>query len=148
MKNGIKSRDDIMDGPDAEDNEIMDSLKQAENELGVRMVTPKRVAQEGWKPVKYDVEELQIGSRMRTGSRMRNRDDIMDGPDAEDNEIMDSLKQAENELGVRMVTPKRVAQEGWAPVKYDVEELQLNSRMMEAPVADPANVYATMNHWN
>ena len=137
-----------MDGPDAEDNEIMDSLKQAENELGVRMVTPKRVAQEGWKPVKYDVEELQIGSRMRTGSRMRNRDDIMDGPDAEDNEIMDSLKQAENELGVRMVTPKRVAQEGWAPVKYDVEELQLNSRMMEAPVADPANVYATMNHWN
>jgi len=37
-----------MDGPDAEDAEIMDSLKSAENELGVRMVTPKRVAQEGW----------------------------------------------------------------------------------------------------
>ena len=47
-----------------------------------------------------------------------------------------------------MVTPKRVAQEGWKPVKYDVEELQLNSKMMEAPVADPSNVYATMNHWN
>ena len=49
-----------MDGPDAEDAEIMKSIQYAENALGQKMSTPQRVAQEGWKPVKYDVEEVQL----------------------------------------------------------------------------------------
>ena len=38
----------------------MKSIQYAENALGQKMSTPKRVAQEGWKPVKYDVEEVQL----------------------------------------------------------------------------------------
>ena len=57
----IALRDDIMDGPDAEDNEIMESLASAEKSLGVKMKTPNKIPQEGWHPAKYDVEEVQIG---------------------------------------------------------------------------------------
>jgi hypothetical protein len=38
----------------------MKSIAYAENALGQKMKTPERVAQEGWKPIKYDVEEVQI----------------------------------------------------------------------------------------
>lgn len=58
--NKVALKDDIDDGPDAEDAEIMKSIAYAESALGQKMSTPKRVAQEGWKPIKYDVEEVQI----------------------------------------------------------------------------------------
>ena len=38
----------------------MKSIAYAEKAMGQKMGTPQRVAQEGWKPVKYDVEEVQI----------------------------------------------------------------------------------------
>lgn len=56
----IALKDDLYDGEDAEDAEIMKSIQYAENALGQKMNTPKRVAQERWQPVKYDVEEIQI----------------------------------------------------------------------------------------
>jgi hypothetical protein len=44
----IALRDDLDDGPDAEDAEIMKSIQYAENALGQKMKTPERVAQERW----------------------------------------------------------------------------------------------------
>lgn len=52
--------DDLDDGEDAEDAEILKSIQYAENALGQKMGTPQKVAQEGWHPVKYDCEEVQI----------------------------------------------------------------------------------------
>jgi len=44
----IALKDDLYDGEDAEDAEIMKSIQYAENALGQKMKTPKRVAQERW----------------------------------------------------------------------------------------------------
>ena len=43
----------------------------------------------------------------------------------EDKEILESLKYAENKLGKKMATPHALPKEhAFAPVKYDVEEMQ------------------------
>jgi hypothetical protein len=50
-------------------------------------------------------------------------DDIFGAQESEDKEIMKSIAYAENKLGVKMATPKRVETAKNAPVKYDVEDI-------------------------
>ena len=43
-----------------EDSQILKSIASAEKQLGAKMGTPKPVVQEGFKPTKYDVEDVAI----------------------------------------------------------------------------------------
>ena len=54
------SSDDLMKSNEYEDSSIMKSIASAERMLGTKMATPKKVAQESFKPVKYDVEDVSI----------------------------------------------------------------------------------------
>lgn len=55
---------------------------------------------------------------------------LKDWDQDEDKEILESLKYAENKLGKKMATPHVLPKEhAFAPVKYDVEEMQTGQDM-------------------
>ena len=59
--------DDLRNSNDNEDAEIMKSIAAAEKIHGHKMATPQKVAKESWQPVKYDVEDVQIGHGLIQG---------------------------------------------------------------------------------
>ena len=50
---------------------------------------------------------------------------------------MKSIAYAEATLGKKMGTPKKLKQEGWKPVKYDVEEVQLDHEIIQNMILHP-----------
>jgi len=48
-----------------------------------------------------------------------------------------SIQYAEKALGLKMSTPKRVKQEAWSPIKYDVEEVQIDHDIINDMIHHP-----------
>jgi len=94
----------------------MESLAEAEKETGHKIKTPVPVKEHAWSPITYDFSAVQLGDS----------DDILD-EGAEDREIMASLASAEKSMGKTMKTPTAFKEHPWSPLKYDVEEVQLDS---------------------
>lgn len=62
--------------------------------------------------MKYDVEDTFV----------QIKDDDLFDDGSEDRDILASIKSAESQLGAKMPTPKKLQQEKFRPVKYDVED--------------------------
>lgn len=84
------------------------------------MGTPRRVPQERGRPVKYDVEAIQLKD-------YNDADDILN-PDGEDKQILQSIAYAEKKLGAKMGVPEKIATRRGAPIMYDVEALSQKTK--------------------
>ena len=74
--------DDMFHEEEAEDKGILESLAYAEQRLGKEMGTPQRVPTERGRPVKYDVEAVQLKAK-----DYNDADDVLN-PDGEDKQIL------------------------------------------------------------
>lgn len=113
----IRDSDDVLD-EDAEDKEIMDSIKAAEKETGTKMPTPHAYKENPWSPIKYDIENVQL------------KGDFLTEDEDEDKEVMESLKYAEKQMGRTMKTPIPVKEHPWSPITYDFQNVQLKDDFM------------------
>lgn len=112
----------LRDFDDDEDKEVMESIAEAEKELGKQMKTPIAIKKNPWSPITYDIED-------KVHVQLKDDDDIFGEEEAEDKQIMESIKYAEKQLNTKMKTPIAYKEHPWSPIKYDVEAdlVQLDS---------------------
>ena len=104
----LADSDDLFGADEAEDKEIMESLKEAEQQLGKKMKTPTAFKEHPWSPLKYDIEDkvlVQLEDDVHYSNhnqqllheyvQLQDDDDIFGQEEAEDKEIMESIKYAE-----------------------------------------------------
>jgi hypothetical protein len=84
--------------------------------MNTTMKTPVAYKEHPWSPLHYDVENVQTKD-----------DGYENDEDAENKEIMESIKFAENKMNTTMKTPVAYKEHAWSPLKYDVENVHLKT---------------------